>query len=427
MSNVDDLPDRAQHYNSIVFILNNALYFLVAPVFYVGILHAAILDSIGAGRATANLPETAFLWASALPVFIAWFLPSPQLLRPLLNASLIINGTFGLVTAACCLWAPNSWLISVLIAHAGIVGLCGGVRNMCLWELFGRGLSIERRGRTLAWTFGLGPILAVLGSCLSQLILTGNFLDWIQMTPIERPWSYAILFAVTAPAMWIAAASTRMARLPKFPETPQRTGMREIGKGIKEYCLHPPLAWAAVGFLLTYSGTPPVLANLALYAKETIGAPPESYAGLQLALRFGGKCVAGFAIGWLVARTTAKLGLLATGICCLLGMIWAICVPGKWYLISFGWLGAGDLFYVYYLNYIVGCSAPYRIRENTAYTNLLTFAVGFMPLIYGSVAQLIGLRTSFGLAGVFFALSIIIVVVKLPRNPVAAASLANQV
>ncbi len=43
-------------------------------------------------RQQTCLIKTAFLWASALPVLIAWLLPSPSLLRPLLSASLVING-----------------------------------------------------------------------------------------------------------------------------------------------------------------------------------------------------------------------------------------------------------------------------------------------------------------------------------------------
>ena len=426
MDNVDELPDAAQRRNSAVFIANTALYFLVAPVFYVGVLHAAILDSLGVDRMTANLPETAFLWASALPVVIAWLLPSPSLLRPLLSTSLTINGMGGLCLAGMCLWAPRSWLVPAIIAHAGLVGICGGIRNICLWELFGRGLSVKRRATTLGWTFGLGPILAVAGSCLSQLILAGNFLDLIHTTPVPRPWNYAILFGATAPAMWVAAALTRFAQVPQIAHTTQCVSLREIGRGLREYFWHPPLALAALGFLLIYCGTPPVLVNLALYAKETMGAPVEAYAGLQLALRFGGKCVAGFLLGWLVAKTHAKSGLLLTCGCCLVGVVWAYLVPGKWYLVSFGWLGAGDLFYVYFLNYIVGCSAPHRIRENTAYTNLLTIAVGFMPLIYAAIADGLGLRASFLLAAGLFVAAMFIVAVMLPRQPVTASSFGPE-
>ena len=413
------LPEAMQRRNSLVFLLNNSLYFLIAPIFYVGVLHATILDSLHAGRAIANLPETVFLWVTPLPVLIAWLWPSPRLLRPMLTACLVLNGAGGLLVAALFAFASSAWVIPALIAHAAIVGVCNAVRNMCLWELVGRGLSPERRARTLGWTFGLGPLLAVLGSCFTQLMLSGNFLDAIRMRPVPPPWNYALLFGATAPVMWLSAALVALAQVPSTAENVARARLADIVRGLRGYFLHPLIIVAALGFLLTYGGTR-VMNNLSLFARDAIGAPPEQYAGFQLALRFGCKSIAGFALGWLVARLNAKTGLLATTAVCLAGVGWALLVPGKWYLLSFGLLGSGELFYIYYLNYIVGCSAPERIRENTAYTSLLTLAVGFMPLFYGMVSDRHGLRASFGVAAVLFVAALLIVALRLPRQPVAA-------
>jgi len=101
----------------------------------------------------------------------------------------------------------------------------------------------------------------------------------------------------------------------------------------------------------------------------------------------------------------------------LIGVGWALLVPGKWYLISFGLLGAGELFYVYYLNYIVACSSPQRIRENTAYTNLLTVAIGFLPLVFGAVSDRYGFPTSFSVAMAIFVAALVSVVFGLPNQP----------
>ncbi|HTI49316.1 MAG TPA: hypothetical protein VL475_00140, partial [Planctomycetaceae bacterium] len=77
----------------------------------------------------------------------------------------------------------------------------------------------------------------------------------------------------------------------------------------------------------------------------------------------------------------------------------------------------GELFYIYYLNYIVGCSAPERIRENTAYTNVIMVTVSFMPLIYGRISDNYGLRASFFLAAGILVLGTLIVGCLLPRHP----------
>jgi MFS family permease len=185
---------------------------------------------------------------------------------------------------------------------------------------------------------------------------------------------------------------------------------------LRQYFLQPLILVSAIAFMLTYAGTM-VMNNVSLFAREAIGESPESYAGLQLALRFGCKCLAGFGLGWLVARVHAKASLVATTAAFLAGVGWALVVPGRWYLLSFGLLGAGELFYVYYMNYIVGCSPQERIRENTAYTNLLTVVVGFVPVAFGFLSDRYGLRSSFAAAIAILALAIMIVAVGLPRQP----------
>ncbi len=76
---------------------------------------------------------------------------------------------------------------------------------------------------------------------------------------------------------------------------------------------------------------------------------------------------------------------------------------------------------VYYLNYIVGCSAPERIRENTAYTNVIMIVVSFMPLIYGGISDNYGLRASFVLALGILVVATLIVWTLLPQRPVPSS------
>ena len=85
------MSDRDQQRNSWVFILNNSIGYFVAPVFYVGVLHAAILSSLGFSDTLANLPETVYLWMTPLPVLVAWFWPSTANLRPMLVASYLLK------------------------------------------------------------------------------------------------------------------------------------------------------------------------------------------------------------------------------------------------------------------------------------------------------------------------------------------------
>lgn len=82
-----DLPERLQRRNSLVFILNTSIGYFVAPVFYIGVLHAAIFSSLGFSDTVANLPESAYMWMLPLPVLVAWFWPSTRYLRRMLVIS----------------------------------------------------------------------------------------------------------------------------------------------------------------------------------------------------------------------------------------------------------------------------------------------------------------------------------------------------
>jgi hypothetical protein len=73
-----DLPNWMQRRNSLVFILNTSIGYFVAPVFYVGVLHAAVFSSLGYSDTLANLPESVYLWMLPLPILIAWYWPSTR-------------------------------------------------------------------------------------------------------------------------------------------------------------------------------------------------------------------------------------------------------------------------------------------------------------------------------------------------------------
>jgi MFS family permease len=417
------LPESAQFRNGLVFMTAMSLIYLIAPVTYVGVLHATILDSLEASDTVANLPESVYLWVTPLPLLIAWFWPSPHLLRPMLTWALIVSGGAGALAALVFAFAPESFWIPVMIIHPGIIGITGGVQTMCLWELIGRGMTPEMRGRTLGWTFGIGPIFAVLGSCASQLMLKGDFLGMLKVTPISPPWSYVLLFGVSCPAMWLSAVLVQIVQVPPVSESEceseSAAQWKVILRGMRSYFLNPLIVITASGFLLTYGGTM-IMNNMSLYARETLGEAPEKYAGIQLALRFGFKCLMGFGLGWLVTRMHARASLMATTSICIAGIAWALFVPGKWYLLGFGLLGGGELFYVYYMNYIVSCSQPERMRENTAYTNLITVTIGMMPIVFGLVSDRFGLRASFVAAIALLVLALILVQSRLPKQPTIA-------
>ena len=115
-------------------------------------------------------------------------------------------------------------------------------------------------------------------------------------------------------------------------------------------------------------------------AEQLESGVPVAEAARLLAERFGFKIVAGFALGWLLIRTSPRALLLVTAGLTLTSVAWAMWVPGRPYLLSFGILGAGELFGVYYPNYILGCSPREQMRRNMAFTSLITMPVGFAAI-----------------------------------------------
>ncbi|MFO1094238.1 MAG: hypothetical protein U0992_13150 [Planctomycetaceae bacterium] len=106
--NVVAVPEAQQRLNSLIFIVNNSLIYLVAPVLYVGVLHAAILAGAGASDALANLPSSVSTWMMPLPVLVSWLFPSKRHFRWLWMLSYLLMGGAGLLVAALC-WGRRRW------------------------------------------------------------------------------------------------------------------------------------------------------------------------------------------------------------------------------------------------------------------------------------------------------------------------------
>jgi hypothetical protein len=132
---------------------------------------------------------------------------------------------------------------------------------------------------------------------------------------------------------------------------------------------------------------------------------------MQMALRFGFKIVAGFALAWLLVATNPRALLIATALLTLTAVVWTLVAPRQ-YLIAFGILGAGELFGVYYLNYIERCSAPAQIRRNIGFANMAAMLVGFAPVLYGAISDAFGQNKQLGYQ-MSFAASIAVLVVTI--------------
>jgi MFS family permease len=421
------LSHRQQTRNLLLYACNWALIYLASPVTYVSLVHAALLKRLGFNDVLSNLPAGVYLWTTPIPVLVVWYFPQVRQLKSLLMAAFLVVALMGLVAMAAVCWLGPAWVLAALIAHAAVLGCAIGVAATCQWEMVGRGVTEARRGQALALAFGAGPVLAVIASLGAQLVLAGQA-EGINL-PLPRvevpyPWNFASLFAASAPIMALAALLSSRFLVPRpAVEVVRQPFVSGVLGGFGQFFGYRLLLLATLAYILVYSGHM-VMNNISLFTREAIGEAPEKYAGLQLALRFGFKIVAGFSLGWLLIRTNPKTLLVTTAGLSAAGVAWALVAPGEWFLLSFGIMGAGELFGVYYPNYILACSPKSRMRRNMAFTSLITMPVGFAPLLFGFISDTVGasnrrlgFQASFVAALLLLGAAIVLVLCTLPARP----------
>jgi hypothetical protein len=409
-------------------------------VTYVSLVHAGLLDRLGYPATIANLPSGVYLWTTPLPVLVVWWFPQVRLLKPLLVASFVAIAIIGSLVAVAVLLLERGVVLAALVAHAAVLGCALGVVATCQWEVIGRGVADARRGQALGLAFGAGPVLAVLSSFGSQLVLGGKMEGpgfSVLLGPVPYPWNYASLFIASVPIMVLAAILSGLfvVQLPVAEVAREPFGKGMVG-GFGQYFGSRLILITSIAYILVYSGNM-ILPNISLYTPQVIGGKAGDLAGTQLMLRFGFKIVAGFCLGWLLIRTNPRALLVTTATLTLIGVAWALAVPNRWLLVSFGiavpnrWLlvsfgimGAGELFGVYYPNYILGCSPRAQLRRNMAFTSLITMPVGLAAVGFGMISDTFGatdkkfgFQASFVAAMLLLAAAIVLVLVALPARP----------
>jgi hypothetical protein len=404
--------------NLVRFAAHIGLLYLAAPVAYVGEVDAILLNKLGYSDKVANLPAAAFLWTTApFLVLFTWYFCHVRMLKPVLVVSYLVIAASGLIVAIALLQPRSKWLVAALIVHAILMGWCSGIVALFEWEVLARGVAEHRRGFALGLAYGVGPILAVFSSFGTQLLLDGN-LGPINIGKLWFPWDFFTLFMLSAFVMALPAISAMryVVPLPRV-EVAREPLLSGVFGGFGTFFKNRLLMLTSIAFLLVVLGGTTILPSVVLYMKEAIGEGPQKYAGYQFAMRFAFKAVAGLLLGWILVRTHGRAGLTATTSFCLAGLIWALLVTGKWYLVSFGILGAGELYYVYYQNYLISSSPPSMVRRNLAYANLLALPVSLAPILFGLISDTFGLKCSIELAAVLLAIAIFFVQLALPRQP----------
>lgn len=461
------LSAAEQRRNMFLFAGCTGLQYFAAPVLYVGITQASLCDHLGANAKVANLPATFYFAMTAVPALIAWLYPQvTHLKRNLVACYAIVATMLAIVALTLTLPLPDSLRIGVVIVQGAVAGAAMPAAIAFLWEAIGRGTDESRRGLALSLAFGAGPILAVIGSLFSQLLLSGKVGN-LTITSLDYPNNFALLFATGVPAMILASflASRFVVPLPKDEATRQPfSQVRDLCVGITlsiaalsayytehglvgHVCLVAGAAFfvhhfrdilsqrilllATVVTVLLYSGNT-IPSNMNLYSSEVLGDLPEKFAGYQNTLRFSFKVVAGFLLGWILTKSHPKAGILLTGCLFIVAQLWAIFATGTMYLIAFGFYGAGELVGVYAPNYILSASRPDQVRRNMAFVTMLMAPAAPTGYLFGAISDTIrerdivmfgaksskafGFQASFAVCAGLMLLGLVIALVFLPRS-----------
>jgi len=339
-----------------------------------------------------------------------------RLLKRTLSIAYTITAVMSAIVVATLLLPCPTWMvIAAVIVHATVLGGTNGVAGTFGWEALGRGVSERRRGRAFQFAFGVGPIFAVIGSLVAQIIL-GNFFGR-KLIDIPSPYNFAILYGACVPVMLVAAflAQLYIIPLPKV-EVQRKPFISGVFGGFGQFISYRLILYACIAYLLVYSGHM-IMPTMNLYTKEVLGEAAANYAGYQMALRFGFKVLAGFLLGWVLLRSNPRSNLFLTTLFDIIGVIWVLSVRSKLFMLSFGIMGAGELFGAYYPYYVLCCSPKSQMRRNMAFVGLLSAPVGFAPALFGWISDTFSRTATFYTSLGILVFVFLWVALLLPANP----------
>ncbi|MBL8218884.1 MAG: MFS transporter [Bryobacterales bacterium] len=402
-----------EHHNGWVFTICYIFIFLAAPVFYVGIVQAALFDKLGASKTLANLPASAYLLGQIAPLFFSWLVPYRLERNMVVWANLATASFSTMVFLTLALPAPAELRIGAVVLQGLLQGLSASTSFVFMQQCLRRGCSEAEVARTLQRTFSITPFAAVAGSLGAQFLLSPG------LAAFPYPYDFAIIYLIAIPCALGIAFNARRFRLAEIAEREREPFFAFLMESARGYFRQRRLATTWIAYVLWYIALG-VTVNLALYAKEALHRDPADFSGWTMAIRFGGKAIGGFVLGLIAVRYGLRAGALGCIALLILGSGWAWTTPGIVYLFAFALIGAGELGGAYLPNYVGSLSAPSESTRNFAIITLATPFSSFAPVVHGALTDHYGFPASFAFA--IITAGVAFVLVALPekgRMPVA--------
>lgn len=403
------ITDRMNRHNALIFALSHALIYLGAPVIYVGVVHAALCDQLGASATIANLPASAYFFGFFAPPLLSWMIPKRLEQTAIIVARLVTSGSLAVVFVTLFFPFPDTVRLVAVIGQGLILGFADSVAIVYLFHCLNRGTTVQGRARAFTQAFSFGPLFAVAGSLGAQYVLAGN------VAALPYPRDFASLYLMGALCTAATAFLVSRMHLPTLEDEERRPLARFIREAVQS-CVQVRtfgLLWLAyLLWFFTLNGMP----NLSLYAREAVGRAPRELSGYIMALRFGFKALGGWVLGLLFSRQGVRAPLVLTVVLVGGSMVWAWGVPGYYYLLAFGLMGIAELAGAYFPNYMMSLSTPLTGARDLAMLQLVIPVSSVAPVLHGRLTDLLGFSASFAFGTTTAVLSLWLVL-KLPAQP----------
>ncbi len=381
-----------EHHNGIIFFLSYILIYLAAPVTYIGIVQAALIDKLGANYMVASLPASLVLLGGLGPLIFSWLVPYHRERSVIVWAYGINSSILAVVFTTLIFPVSNTIRIGALLFQGFVQGICNSVAHAFKFQILRRGTTTQGRARILRISFGFTPLAAVLGSLGAQVILSEKF------SFLQYPLDFACLYAIGIPCLaTVAFLSSRYQLIPVKKKKENFPLLPYLWKSIRSFFSNRALSLAWIAYVLWYFSMS-CMPNLSLYTKVAMGRAPKEFSGLIMALRFGFKCAAGFLLGSIAVKWGIRAPVITAVLLTVAGLAWAWLVPGYGYLLSFGLLGAGELGGAYLPNYVVSVSPATEGARNMSVLALGPLSASIGPATHGALTDGFGFKASFAVA-----------------------------
>jgi MFS family permease len=407
---VEDLTTQGRH-NTKLFFLSYILIFFAAPVIYVGVVQAALCDKLGANATISNLPASAYLVGSFAPLFLSWIVPYRMERFVVVGSWALTAFLLSIVCVSLIFPVSNNLRIGTVIGQGLIQGLALYVAQVYMLQCLGRGTTDEQRARALKLTFTYGPISAVAGSISAQFVLT-------QRIPfLIYPYDFAFLYIIGIPCAAGVAYLSSQYRLLPMEQTVAKSRQSlfpYLIQSLKLFFSDRRLLMLFLAYVF-WNYALNAMSNLSLYTHVAMNRDPKDISGIIMVLRFGFKSLGGFVLGVMAIRWGHRSPLTTTVLLVGGASLWAWLMPGYYYLLAFGLMGAGELGGAYFPNYVVTLSSAQSGTRNLSIFTLATPVASVAPTIYGALTDAYGFPASFAF-GLATALISLWFVLKLPHG-----------